>query len=149
MDGRKFRVLVVIYKWHRRGIALQVDHSLMGQSLVDALNEITLDGPLPLVITVDHGTDFTSKALDEWCYLRGVKIEVIRPGKLTENGMIESFNRRLRDECLNVNEFVTVDDMKTVLGASRRRIENYFVAERLGNAPPKLKSTMRAVRVDG
>ena len=57
---------------------------------------------LPTAITVDHGTEFTSKVLDEWCYQSGVKLDFIRPGKPAENGLIESFNGRLRDECLNV-----------------------------------------------
>ena len=88
-----------------------------GQSVVDAMNQIALSRPLPIAITVDHGTEFTSKAIDEWCYLRGVKLDFIRPGKPTENGFIESFNGRLRDECLNVNEFATLDQVRQVLEA--------------------------------
>jgi putative transposase len=65
--------------------------------------------------TVDNGTEFTSKVLDEWCYLRGVKLDFIRPGKPTENGFIESFNGRLRDECLNVIEFATLEEARSVL----------------------------------
>jgi putative transposase len=56
--------------------------------------------------------------LDEWCYFRGVKLDFIRPGKPTENGMIESFNGRLRDECLNVNELATLDEVRAVSKAS-------------------------------
>jgi putative transposase len=56
-------------------------------------------------ITVDHGTEFTSKALDERAYRRGVALDFIRPGKPVENAFIESFNGRLRDECLNVYSF--------------------------------------------
>jgi len=60
----------------------------------------------PKAITVDNGTEFTSKALDEWAYRRGVKLDYTRP-----NGLIESFNGRLRDEFLNVHEFVTLHDV--------------------------------------
>jgi transposase InsO family protein len=63
---------------------------------------LTVIDKLPYAITVDHGTEFTSKVLDEWCYMRAVKLDFIRPGKPTENCFIESFNGRLRDECLNV-----------------------------------------------
>ena len=59
-----------------------------------------------------HGTEFTSKALDEWAYRRRVKLDYTRPGKPTDNGLIESFNGRLRDEFLNVNEFVTMHDVR-------------------------------------
>ena len=79
-NGRKFRVLTVIDKWHRQCVALQADYSLTGQSVVDAMNQIALSRPLPIAIPVDRGTEFTSKALDEWCYLRGVKLDFIRPG---------------------------------------------------------------------
>ena len=59
---------------------------------------------------MDHGTEFMSKALEEWAYQRGVKLDFTHPGKPTENGHIESFNGRLRDECLNVNQFNSLDD---------------------------------------
>lgn len=61
-------------------------------------------------IRVDNGAEFTSKALDEWAWRRGVKLDYTRPGKTTDNGLIESFYRRLRDEFLNVNEFITMQD---------------------------------------
>jgi putative transposase len=64
---------------------------------------------VPVSITVDHGTEFTSKALEEWAYQHGVKLDFTHPRKVMENGHIESFNGRLRDECLNVNQFVSLD----------------------------------------
>jgi putative transposase len=70
---------------------------------------------LPRTITVDHGTEFTSKVLDEWAYQRGVELDFIRPGKPVENAFIESFNGRLRDECLNVHAFVSIDDVRSRL----------------------------------
>ena len=88
-NGRKFRVLTVIDKWHRQCVALQADFILTGGSVVDVMNEIALSRQLPYAITVDHGTEFTSKALDEWCYVRGMKLRFIRPGKPTENAFIE------------------------------------------------------------
>ena len=71
----------------------------------------------PKPITVDNGTEFTSKALDEWAYRRGIKLDYTRPGKPTDNGLIESFNGRLRDEFLNVHEFVTLQDAREKLRA--------------------------------
>jgi len=118
-NSRKFRVLTVIDKWHRQCVALQADFALTGHSVVDAMNGIARERELPYAITVDHGTEFTSKVLDEWCYLRSVKLDFIRPGKPTENGFIESFNGRLRDECLNVHEFTTLDEVRAVLEAWR------------------------------
>jgi putative transposase len=118
-NGRKFRVLTVIDKWHRQCVALQADFTLTGHRVVDAMNAIAREREVPYAITVDHGTEFTSRALDEWCYLRGVKLDFIRPGKPTENGYIESFNGRLRDECLNIHEFATLEAVRAVSEAWR------------------------------
>jgi putative transposase len=70
-------------------------------------------------ITIDHGTGFTSKALEEWAYRRGVKLDFIHPGKPTENGHIESFDGRLRDECLNVMQFESIEDASEKIEAWR------------------------------
>ena len=135
-NGRTFRVLTVIDKWHRQCVALQADHRLTGQSVVDAMNQIALKRELPYAITVDHGAEFTSKLLDEWCYLRGVKLDFIRPGKPTENGFIESFNGRLRDECLNANEFATLDKARAVLASWRHHYNHHRPHGSLGNLNP-------------
>lgn len=135
-NGRKFRVLTVIDKWHRQCVALQADFALSGQSVVDAMNQIALTRSLPYAITVDHGTEFTSKVLDAWCYLRGVKLDFIRPGKPTENGFIESFNGRLRDECLNVNEFATLDEVRAVLRSWQHDYNHHRPHGSLGRLTP-------------
>ena len=92
-NGRAFRVLTVIDKWSRERVLLETSFSLTGQSVVDALQQMSLERPLP------KGTEFTSKLLDEWAWNNGVKFDFIRPRKPTENAFIESFNGRLRDEC--------------------------------------------------
>ena len=74
----------------------------------------------PRSITVDHGTEFQSRALEEWAYRRGIQLDFIRPGKPVENAFIESFNGRLRDECLNVHWFETMEDAKAIIEAWRR-----------------------------
>jgi putative transposase len=134
--GRKFRVLTVLDKWHRQCVSLQADFRLTGESVVDALNAIAIERDLPCAITVDNGTEFTSKMLDEWCYMRGVKLDFIRPGKPTENAFIESFNGRLRDECLNVNEFATIEEVRTVLEAWRQDYNHHRPHGSLGQLTP-------------
>ena len=74
---------------------------------------------LPQWIRPDHGTEFTSKAPDEWAWKRGVKLDSIRPGKPTEKGMTESFNGRFRDQCLNYNQFESLDDARARIEAWR------------------------------
>jgi putative transposase len=78
-SGRKSRVLTVIDKWHGQCVAIQAGLPLTGQSTVDALNAVTYEREPPFAITADHGTELMSKALDEWCYVRGVTLDFIRP----------------------------------------------------------------------
>ena len=85
-------MLTVIDKWSRESMLLEVDFSLTGQSVVNAMQWLCLSRALPKAITVDHGTEFTSKSLDEWAWHHQVKLDFIRPGKPTENAFIESFN---------------------------------------------------------
>ena len=92
--------------------------------------------PAPLSLTVDHGTEFTSKALEEWAWRRGLKLDFIRPGKPTENGHIESFNGRLRDECLNVNQFLSLDDAKAKIEAWRCDYNQHRPHSSLGQLTP-------------
>ena len=104
-----------------------------GRSVSEVLEQLVAKVGAPASITVDHGAEFTSKALEDWAWRRGVKLDFIRPGKPTENGHIESFNGRLRDECLNVNQFATIDDAREKLEAWRddynRNPTTQFVAE--------------------
>jgi len=76
--------------------------------------------PAPASITVDHGTEFTSKALEAWAWRRGVKLDFTHPGKPMENGHIESFNGRLCDECLNVNQLLSLDHAHKTIKLGRR-----------------------------
>lgn len=85
-------MLTVLDKCHRACVAFRADYALTGQSVVDALSVLATTHTLPVAITVDHGTEFTSKVVDEWCYANGVKLDFIRPGKPTENVFIKSFN---------------------------------------------------------
>jgi putative transposase len=90
----------------------------------------------PAWITVDNGTEFTSKALKEWAYRRGVKLDFIHPGKPTENGHIESFNGRLRDECLNVMQFESIEDASEKIEAWRIDYNDHRPHSSLGHLTP-------------
>lgn len=92
---------------------------MSGQLVGEALDRVLQDGATPRSITVDHGTEFQSRALEDWAYRRGVQLDFIRPGKPVENAFIESFNGRLRDECLNVHQFTSLDDARSKIEAWR------------------------------
>jgi putative transposase len=119
-NGRAFRVLTVVDNWSRESVLLETGFRLTGDSVVQALAQVAAQRALLRSITVDHGSEFTSKALDQWAWDNGVQLDFTRPGKPTDNGLCESFNGRLRDECLNVNEFISID-------AARQRIEAWRV----------------------
>jgi putative transposase len=117
-DGRPFRVLTVVDHWSRQSPILEVASSMSGLTVGLALDR-ALPGETPRSITVDHGTEFMSRSLEDWAYRRGVQLDFIRPGKPVENAFIESFNGRLRDECLNVQQFTSIEDAKTKIEAWR------------------------------
>jgi putative transposase len=118
-DGRPFRVLTVVDQWSRQSPILEVASSLSGATVSVALDRVLPAHAAPRSITVDHGTEFMSRALEDWAYRRGVQLDFIRPGKPVENAFIESFNGRLRDECLNVHQFTSIEDARTKIEAWR------------------------------
>ena len=118
-DGRPFRVLTVVDQWSRQSPILEAASSMSGAIVGAALDRVLRPGSAPRSITVDHGTEFMSRAREDWAYQRGVQLDFIRPGKPVENAFIESFNGRLRDECLNVHQFTSIEDAKAKIEAWR------------------------------
>ena len=108
VTGRRFRALAIVDDYSRECPAIEVDTSLGGARVVGVLERLEETRGLPEVITVDNGPEFAGKAMDEWACRRGIKLSFIRPGKPVENAFAESFNGRLRDECLNINWFMSV-----------------------------------------
>jgi putative transposase len=143
-DGRKFRILTVIDQWSRESVSLEANYRLTGRCVGLALDQAARQRGWPRAITVDNGTEFTSKALDDWAYKRGVKLDYTRPGKPTDNGLIESFNGRLRDEFLNVNEFITMHDVREKLRAWQDDYNHHRPHGSLGNLTPNEFATMRS-----
>jgi putative transposase len=117
--GRRFRILVIVDDFSRECPAIEVDTSLGGARVVNVLQRLVETRGLPEVITTDNGPEFTGKAVDEWAYRNGVKLNFIRPGKPVENAFAESFIGRLRDECLNENWFITLKDAREAIEAWR------------------------------
>jgi len=135
-DGRAFRVLTVVDQWSRWSPILVAASSMTGRAVAEALDRVSALHGVPASITVDHGTEFTSQALDEWAYRRGVKLDFTRPGKPTDNGHIESFNGRLRDECLNVHQFLSIEDAKSKIEAWRDDYNHHRPHSSLGHLTP-------------
>jgi len=135
-DGRWMRVLTVVDQFTRECLALFADASLNGEKVADVLDRIVADRGAPQSITVDNGTEFASKAVDLWAYQNAVHLDFIRPGRPVENGYIESFNGRLRDECLNVEVFFSVADARHKLALWRQDYNHHRPHSSLADRTP-------------
>ncbi len=136
-DGRPFRVLTLIDHWNRESVILEPAFGFRGERVAALLDVAIARSGRPTSITCDHGTEFTSRALETWAYERGVQLDFTRPGKPTDNGHIESFNGRLRDECLNVQQFLSLDDARTKLTAWQRDYNEHRPHGSLGHLTPR------------
>ena len=119
-DGRKLRMLTVVDCFSRESLDIHVAQNLKGEDVVRVLNAIVRERGRPQTIKTDNGSEFISKAMDKWAYERGVELDFSRPGKPTDNAMVESFNGRLRQECLNEHWFMSLQDAQDKIGAWRR-----------------------------
>jgi putative transposase len=135
--GRKFRALVIVDDYTKESPAIEVDTSMPGSRVVKVLDRLAELRGLPEVITVDNGPEFAGKAMDEWVYRRGVKLNFIRPGKPIENAFAESFIGRLRDECLNQNWFTTINEARDIIEEWRMDYNGVRPHSSLGNLSPE------------
>lgn len=119
-DGRYFRILTIVDQFTRECVALHAGQSLRGSDVAGTLNHAIEARDTPETITVDNGSEFCSQVMDTWAYRNQVQLEFIRPGKPVENHYIESFNGRLRDECLNLNLFFDLEDAQEKLDEWRK-----------------------------
>jgi putative transposase len=119
-SGRVIRMLTLVDDCTRECPAIEVDTSLGGLRVRRVLDRLAAERGLPQAIVLDNGPEFRSRALAAWSEERGVRLEFIQPGKPVQNAYVESFNGRLRDECLNANWFTSLSD-------ARRKIESWRV----------------------
>ena len=111
--GRRFRGLSIVDCHSREALCIEVDTSLTGQRVVRVLEQLRETRGLPQTIQMDNGPEFTGRALDEWAFRKRVKLHFIEPGKPMQNGIIESFIGKLRDECLNQEWFTDLQDARS------------------------------------
>jgi len=135
--GRRIRVLTVVDDYTRECAALEVDTSLPGLRVAQVLDRLAATRGLPAVIRTDNGPEFAGQALDAWAYRRGVKLDFIRPGKPVENSYVESFNGKLRDECLNGHWFLTLAEARQTIEAWRTYYNGVRPHSSLGHLTPE------------
>ena len=114
-SGRRIRMLTVVDDFTRESIKIAVDTSLNGRRVCEELEQIIEARGKPERILSDNGTEFTIMAILRWCQEQGIRWDYIQPGKPYQNGYIESFNGKLRDECLNEHIFVNLQEAKRLV----------------------------------
>jgi len=136
LDRRGFRVLTVIDVFTRECLALVPARRHRSADVTAALDRVIAERGRPGALTVDNGTEFTANHFDAWAFAHGIGVDFIRPGKPVENAFIESFNGRLRDECLNAHWFTSLPDVRQTLAAWRWDYNEMRPHSRLGGLTP-------------
>jgi len=134
--GRRIRIFNVVDDLSREGLASEVDTSLPARRVIQTLEEIALERGYPERIVCDNGPEFRSRALDEWAYENNVSLDFIQPGKPVQNPFVESFNGKMRDECLNVHWFANVEEARLMIADWRRDYTQVRPHSSLGNRTP-------------
>ncbi len=136
-DGSRIRALTIVDNFSRQCLGIHVEHSFKGDQVVSIMEALRLfKGLKPERICLDNGSEFISKVLDKWAYQNGVVLNFSRPGKPTDNAYIESFNGSFRDECLNTNWFLCLDDARQKIEAWRRDYNEFRPHSSLGYKTP-------------
>ena len=120
VDGRRIRALTIVDVFSREALAIEVGHRMRSENVVEVCNRLVARRGKPKRVFVDNGSEFSGRMFDLWAYHHGVRIDFSRPGKPTDNCFIETFNGSLRDECLNVHWFETLEEAKVRIEAWRR-----------------------------
>jgi len=136
-DGRRFRSLNIVDDYNRECLATEVDTSLTGARVVRVLARLRELRGLPQMLVTDNGPEFAGQALDVWAYAQGVKLHFIEPGKPVQNAFIESFNGKMRDECLNEHWFTSLGEARETIEVWRRDYNEVRPHSSLGNRTPQ------------
>lgn len=135
-EGRVLKCLTVVDDATHEAVAIEVDRAISGHGVVRVLERLALSRGLPRVIRTDNGKEFCGRTMLEWAHERGVVLRLIEPGKPNQNAYIESFNGRLRDECLNEYWFLNLLHARTVIETWRREYNEERPKKALGGMTP-------------
>ena len=135
-NGRTFKILNIIDEYARECLAVMVARKIRNQDVIDLLFHLFIFRGIPEHIRSDNGPEFTAKAIRKWLARLGVKTLFIEPGSPWENGYIESFNGKLRDELLNREIFTTLEEAKVLIEQWPREYNQVRPHSSLGYRPP-------------
>tara|TARA_Y100000588_G_scaffold370962_1_gene441747 strand:+ start:349 stop:1182 length:834 start_codon:yes stop_codon:yes gene_type:complete len=135
-DGRRFRVLTIVDDFSRESLYIGALFRFTSQQVVDVLADLKTRRGAPEAIRVDNGPEFTSVALDQWAYWQQTTLIFSRPGQPTDNGLIEAFNARLRQEFLNAHWFVSLKEAQRKIEQWRQHYNQERPHSSLGDLTP-------------
>jgi putative transposase len=135
-DGRAFRILTILDEYTRECLAILVRRHIRSQDVIEQLLDLFLFRSIPENIRSDNGPEFTAKAVRRWLNHLGVRTLFIEPGSPWENGYVESFEGKLRDELLNREVFTTLLEAKVLIEDWRREYNQVRPHSSLGYRPP-------------
>ena len=143
-NGRAFRILNIMDEFTRECLAIRVARKIKTQDVIDILFHLFIFRGIPAYLRSDNGPEFTAKAIRAWLNQLGVKTLFIEPGSPWENGYIESFNARLRDELLDREIFTTLEEAKVLIEQWRREYNQVRPHGARNNRPPAPEAIMTA-----
>ncbi len=135
-NGHRFRSLTIVDNYSRECLAIEVGQHIKGEDVVRVVDRIKAMHGTPCFIKVDNGPEFISKELDKWAYDNKVTLDFSRPGRPIDNALVESFNGSFRDECLNTNWFLSLEDAREKIETWRRDYNEWRPHSSLDNLTP-------------
>jgi transposase InsO family protein len=145
-SGRTIKCLVIVDDATHESVAIVPEHAIGGQHLTRILDGICSQRGTPAVIRTDNGPEFIGKAMLTWAHRRGVTLRLIQPGKPNQNAYVESFNGRLRDECLNEHWFMSLAHARTEIEGWRQEYNEQRPKKSLGGLTPSQYAKQLAAR---
>ncbi len=135
-EGRVIKCLTIVDDATHEAVAIEVERAISGIGVTRVLDRLALSRGLPQVIRTDNGKEFCGRAMVTWAYNHGVQLRLIQPGKPNQNAYVESFNGRLRDECLNEHWFTHLLHARTAIETWRREYNEERPKKALGGLTP-------------
>jgi len=136
VTGQRLKCLTLVDDFTKESPGILVACSIIGQTVAEFFDSLAETRSLPEVIVCDNGPEFTSLVLDQWAHRHGIRMSFIQPGKPQQNAFIESFNGKLREECLNEELFYDVTDAQTKIEAWRIDYNEHRPHRSLGQRTP-------------
>jgi putative transposase len=145
-SGRTLKCLVIVDDATHEAVAIVPEHTIGGAHLTRILDGICYQRGKPATVRSDNGAEFTGKAMLTWAHRSGISLRLIEPGKPNQNAYVESFNGRLRDECLNEHWFTSLAHARAVIEVWRREYNEERPKKSLGGLTPAQYAKQLAVK---